>query len=298
MKLKGFKAFNKGLVCQGKQYAENTVFEEKEAIICKNGMHFCKNPLDTLDYYPLIDDNGDLSEFAEVEALTDTVTDDDKKFATKKLHIGARLDLKGFVKASIDFLFETNEANKLNGSQLAASGVNSQLAASGDYSQLAASGVNSQLAASGDYSQLAASGYYSKLAASGVNSQLAASGNNSKLAASGDYSQLAASGDNSQLAASGYYSLLAASGDNSKLAASGYYSKIALNGNDSVGAAIGYNNTIKGKRGCWITLAEYDYKGKIVCVKSAIIDGENIKADTWYKLKNGEFTVANEEESR
>jgi hypothetical protein len=263
MKLKGFKAFNKGLVCKGKQYAENTDFEEKGGCICKEGMmHFCKNPLDTLDYYPLIDDNGDLSEFAEVEALTDTVTDDDKKFATKKLHIGARLDLKGFVKASIDFLFETNEANKLNGSQHAASGDNSKLAASGN---------NSKLAASGDNSKLAASGY------------------NSQLAASGDYSQLAASGYNSQLAASG---------DNSKLAASGYYSKIALNGNDSVGAAIGYNNTIKGKRGCWITLAEYDYKGKIVCVKSAKIDGENIKADTWYKLKNGEFTVASEEESR
>lgn len=25
----GFKGFNKGLVCRGKQYTENTVFEEK-----------------------------------------------------------------------------------------------------------------------------------------------------------------------------------------------------------------------------------------------------------------------------
>lgn len=28
--MKGYKAFNKGLVCRGKQYAENTIFEEEK----------------------------------------------------------------------------------------------------------------------------------------------------------------------------------------------------------------------------------------------------------------------------
>ena len=55
---KGYKAFEKGLICRGKQYAENTVFEESEAKICESGMHFCKNPLAVLDYYPLVDENG------------------------------------------------------------------------------------------------------------------------------------------------------------------------------------------------------------------------------------------------
>ena len=67
--MKGYKAFESGLICRGKQYAENTVFEEPKARICYSGMHFCKNPLDVLDYYPLVDDNGKMSEFAEVEAL-------------------------------------------------------------------------------------------------------------------------------------------------------------------------------------------------------------------------------------
>jgi len=49
--MKGYKGFKKGLICKGKQYAENAVFEEAEANICKNGMHFCENPLDVLDYY-------------------------------------------------------------------------------------------------------------------------------------------------------------------------------------------------------------------------------------------------------
>ena len=40
--MKGYKGFEKGLVCQGKQYKENTVFEEDKAEICKSGMHFCE----------------------------------------------------------------------------------------------------------------------------------------------------------------------------------------------------------------------------------------------------------------
>lgn len=33
--MKGYKAFEKGLICRGKQYAENTVFEEDEARVCE-----------------------------------------------------------------------------------------------------------------------------------------------------------------------------------------------------------------------------------------------------------------------
>ena len=62
--MKGFKAFGKGLVCRGKQYKENTVFEESKAVICWSGMHFCETPLDVLDYYPLVDDNGNIVEIS------------------------------------------------------------------------------------------------------------------------------------------------------------------------------------------------------------------------------------------
>ena len=149
--MKGYKAFEKGLVCKGKQYAENTVFEENEAKVCKSGMHFCENPLDVLDYYPLIDNNGELTEFAEVEALDEVLTDDNKKYCTKKLKIGAKLDLPAFVKASIDFQFEKTLVKKT---------IRKSKSASGDSSQLAASGY---------YSKLAASGHYSVVAGVGVN---------------------------------------------------------------------------------------------------------------------------------
>ena len=43
--MKGYKGFDPGLICRGKQYAENTVFEENNAEIYKQGMHFCENPI-------------------------------------------------------------------------------------------------------------------------------------------------------------------------------------------------------------------------------------------------------------
>ena len=271
----GYKAFNPGMICQGKQYAENTVFEETGADgCCQAGvMHYCEEPFDCLDYYPLVNDRGEITEFAKVEPLAEVLKKDNKR-ASRKLRIGAKLSLKDFINAQIDIQMEKGN------NETAASGDWSKLAASGDWSKLAASGNESKLAASGYGSQLAASGYESKLAASGDWSKLAASGDESKLAASGDWSQLAASGYRSQLAASGYRSQLAASGNESKLAASGA---------DSIAAAIGKNSVASATLGSWIVLAEYDEQNNPLCVRAAQIDGEKLKPNVFYRLMGGEF---------
>ena len=103
--MKGYKGYNKGLICRGKQYAENTVFEEENAEICKSGMHFCENPFDVLEYYGYVNNKAELNEFTEVEALGECLTNDNKKYTTKKLKIGAKLSIAGFCKAFVDFTF-------------------------------------------------------------------------------------------------------------------------------------------------------------------------------------------------
>ena len=176
--MKGFKAFRKGMICKGKQYKENTVFEEEKAVICRSGMHFCENPLDVLDYYPLVDSNGNVAEVAEVEALDECQTDDNKKYCTKKLKIGFKLSLSAFVKAAIDFAFEKSDDKVLTGdyAQLASSGNGAQLASSGNGAQLASSGNGAKLASSGYGAQLASSGYCAKLASSGYGAVIAGIG--------------------------------------------------------------------------------------------------------------------------
>lgn len=99
----GYKAFNPGMICRGKQYEENAVFEEPEAKICNTGMHYCKNPFDVLEHYGFVNDNAEINEFAEVEALADEKTDDGRKFCTTKLKIGAKLSIHNFVNAFVEF---------------------------------------------------------------------------------------------------------------------------------------------------------------------------------------------------
>ena len=61
----------------------------------------------------------------------------------------------------------------------------------------------------------------------------------------------------------------------------------------------GDESKAKAKTGSWITLAEWKWSDKKnryvpVCVKTEYVDGESIKADTWYKLENGKFVEVEE----
>ena len=81
----------------------------------------------------------------------------------------------------------------------------------------------------------------------------------------------------------GYYAQIGSSGD---------YAQIESTGNHSVVMAAGNDSIAKAKIGSWITLAEWDCINGVwtpICVKTEKVDGERIKADTFYKLVNGEF---------
>ena len=87
-------------------------------------------------------------------------------------------------------------------------------------------------------------------------------------------------------------------GNRSAATNTGNRSAATVEGKESVAMAIGYNSKAKGSLGCFIVLAEYkELEGEyhIVDVKSAKVDGEKIKPDTFYKLINGEFVEADKE---
>ena len=113
------------------------------------------------------------------------------------------------------------------------------------------------------------------------------------------YAQIGSSGNYAQIGSSGNYAQIGSSGDCAKIDSSGYCAKINSTGEHSVIMAAGYNSIAKAKKGSWITLAEWgkdnkDRKWKPVCVKTEQVDGDIIKADTWYRLVNGKFEVATE----
>ena len=111
--------------------------------------------------------------------------------------------------------------------------------------------------------------------------------------------QIGSSGDYAQIGSSGYYAQIGSSGDSAKIGSSGDDAQIDSTGEDSVIMCAGNRSIAKAKVGSWITLAEWKWSDEKkrnvpVCVKTEYVDGENIKADTWYQLKNGKFVEVNE----
>ena len=90
----------------------------------------------------------------------------------------------------------------------------------------------------------------------------------------------------------GNYSAATNTGDQSAATNTGYRSAAIVEGKESIALATGINSKAKGKIGCFIVLAEWkeiNYEYHIVDIKSAKVDGENIKEDTFYMLKDGKF---------
>ena len=175
--MKGYKGFEPGLICRGKQYAENTVFEEEEAEICSYGMHFCENPFDVLDYYGFINDTGDFNEFAEVEALDEVKTNDNRKYCTKKLKIGAKLSISKFINACVDFAIEKtstciadNKISSGNSAKIGSSGYSAKIGSSGDFVKIGSSGNSAKIGSSGDSAKIGSSGKDCVICCAGHNS--------------------------------------------------------------------------------------------------------------------------------
>ena len=266
------------------------------AIRCGDkGYHSCEAPFDVLRHYPNI--NGNRFFEAEAGGEIDKAKNDDTKLASSELTLKSEIDFAGLVKAQIEYTRKKAESGTTGGDSSNLSGGNRSNLAGGDDSNLAGgrwsnlaggrwsnlSGGNRSNLAGGDCSNLAG-GDCSNLA--GGDCSNLAGGDYSNLA-DGDYSNLAG-GDYSNLAG-GYRSNLAG-GYRSNLAG-GYRSKLA--GGDS-SLIIGRNGcNAKGGLHSVIVLTEWEYddNGNYVpiSVKSEIVDGVRIKADTWYKLKNGEF---------
>ena len=99
-------------------------------------------------------------------------------------------------------------------------------------------------------------------------------------------------GDRSAATNTGNQSAATNTGYQSAATNTGYRSAAIVEGKESIALATGIDSKAKGKIGCFIVLAEWkeiDNEYHIVDVKSAKVDGKNIKEDTFYTLKDGKF---------
>ena len=124
----------------------------------------------------------------------------------------------------------------------------------------------------------------------------------------GYWAHAATTGYGAHAATTGYWAHAATTGYGAHAATTGYWAHAAttgygahaeVSGKESIASALGIEGKAKGALGCWIVCAEWENKNEgwhIKCVKAAAVDGERIKADTWYMLKDGEFVETDAED--
>ena len=111
--------------------------------------------------------------------------------------------------------------------------------------------------------------------------------------ATGDQGAASATGDQGAASATGYQGAASATGYRGAASATGYQGAASATGKAGVALAAGCECKAMGALGCAICCVERgEWDGNtypIIAVKAAIVDGETIKPDTWYRLENGEF---------
>ena len=92
----------------------------------------------------------------------------------------------------------------------------------------------------------------------------------------------------------GYRSAATNTGNRSAAMNTGDWSAATVGGAESIAVVTGYGSKAKGAVGCWLVLTERDEKMHILGVQAVCVDGETIKADTFYMLKNGAIIEVDE----
>ena len=288
-----YKGFDKDMQCRGFQYEVGKEYNmDGEIKCCNRGFHACKSPLEVWDYYDMLN-----SRFAEVEQ-SGKIDEEEKstKVCSSHIKIKAELKLTDIINIGIEWLKDvTSPSNAKTDGELNDNGDRKkQIGSSGYSAKIGSSGDYAQIGSSGDYAQIGSSGYYAQIGSSGDYAKIGSSGYSAQIGSSGDYAQIGSSGYSAQIGSSGDYAQIGSSGYSAQIGSSGDYAKIGSTGEDSVIMCAGNSSRVKAKVGSWITLAEWKWSDEKkrdvpVCVKTEYVDGENIKADTWYQLKNGKF---------
>ena len=277
--IKSYKGFDKDMKCRDFQYEVGKEYNmDGEIKCCNRGFHACKSPLEVWDYYDMLN-----SRFAEVEQ-SGKIDEEEKstKVCSSHIKIKAELKLADIINIGVEWLKDITSPSKVK--------TDGALNDNGDRKK--------QIGSSGDSAQIGSSGYSAKIGSSGYSAQIGSSGDSAKIGSSGYSAQIGSSGDYAQIGSSGDSAQIGSSGDSAQIGSSGDYAQIDSTGEDSVIMCAGNKSKAKAKIGSWITLAEWEWsddKNRYVpvCVKTEYVDGENIKADTWYQLKNGKFVEVN-----
>ncbi len=316
--MKGYKGFDKDLKCRGMQYEVGKEYEhEGEVRLCESGFHFCENPHDIFRHYP----PGEGNRFAIVEADgVSSKSDGDSKRAAKKLEIKSEISVFEICKIAVEVFFENFGFNKKIESVDAKKAGDRGAAMTGDFG--AARAGDRGAAMTGDFGAARAGNCGAAMtgdfgAARAEDRGAAMTGDFG--AARAGYGGAAMTGDFGAARAGDRGAARAGSGGvamagNCGAARAGYggaawagaygVARAGENGMaevESFGVAVVDNSgRVKGKKGSVLVAREFKINAmtneyEVTDWACALVDGETIKEDTWYVLKDGKLVEEDKE---
>lgn len=153
----------------------------------------------------------------------------------------------------------------------------------GDSSICGSTGSNSVIKNNSDRTILVSTGSYSTIINNGYNSSAISNGVYTYIKTTEDYSTAVNTGSQSYVEAESL----------SVAISTGICSTARATGKESIAIVTGNYSGAAGNLGDWIVLTEHTMCGLIKEVKAFKVDGEKIKADTFYKLVDGEAVEVN-----
>ena len=283
-----YKGMDQNMQCRGFQYKIGKEYETDDAEVCERGFHACEYPLDVFNYYPPAG-----SRFFEVEQSGKlSKSDEDSKVASTKIKIGAEISIAGLVKAAVEYTKE--RATEVSGGH--ATGTLGAASATGTLGAASATGDLGAASATGYQGAASATGTLGAASATGTLGAASATGYQGAASATGNWGAACATGDGGAASATGALGAASATGDLGAASATGTLGAASATGKDSVALAAGKDCRAMGALGCVICCVERgEWNGNtypIKAAKAAIVDGEILKPNVWYTLRDGEFVEA------
>ena len=195
------------------------------------------------------------SRYCEVDLDTNEQTGEDSKRVGKKIKIETEIGLSGLIQAGVKFILEKVDFKSAKESN---------------------------------------TGYQSAATNTGNRSAATNTGNRSAATNTGNWSAATNTGNRSAATNTGNWSAATNTGNRSAATNTGNWSAATVGGAESIAVVTGYGSKAKGAVGCWLVLTERDEKMHILGVQAVCVDGETIKADTFYMLKNGAIIEVDE----
>ena len=295
---KSFKGFNKDLSCKGYHYVEGQTYEmpEEDINLCTKGFHSCIIPLQCYHYYtPLSGVFHDVDISGAME-----ISKSNSKIVSSKITIGHDMSAKSIIERTFDVIESIdNDPDQYAGTELEEFAYN--INESCRKGSIVRSDMDFSIAACDKEDPV-----YNGLCINTSHHSIAASiGNHKGVAVSQGMTVAASVGKNNIVCSSGSNSIVASIGPSNTVLAQekgcigvgiGGVNRLVAQEEGSMVMACGDNSVAKGALNSFITFAHMStddqnksFIDKAITIK---IDGVTFKADTWYKLEDGEIRPA------